>query len=169
MMGAGKSAVGRAIARRLDWRYVDLDEAIERAQGSSVAEMFQRRGEEAFRAEETRRLAEVLEEPPPLVVAAGGGVVVDPANRARLASSATVVWLRARPATLARRVGDAAGRPLLSGAGGRDLEERLAALCAQREGWYRESADVVVDVDDLGLDEVVARVLAGAGVSGEAG
>ncbi len=156
MMGAGKSTVGRELAARLGWRYLDSDAMVEAATGSTVAELFATRGEETFRAEESRVLAEALASDGPAVVSAAGGAVLAPANRTLLSSSGPVVWLRAEPSTLAARVGDGTDRPLLRG----DPVGRLAELDAARRPLYDEVADVVVDVDDLDPSTVVDRILA---------
>lgn len=156
MMGAGKSTVGPLLARRLGWAYVDSDEQVEAATGRRVAEIFAERGEPAFRAEESAALRRALADPEPSVVSVAGGAVLDPDSRALLRDTATVVWLRASPATLAHRVGDGEGRPLLSG----DPAEVLGALWEVRRPLYEEVADAVVDVDDLAPDEVVDRVAA---------
>ena len=115
MMGTGKSAIAPLLGRHLGRPVVDLDERIEARTGTTIPELFEGAGEEAFRAAESAALAEVLAGAVPAVVAAGGGVVVAPANRALLARRAQVVWLRARPETLAARVGGAEGRPLRGG------------------------------------------------------
>ena len=118
-------------------------------------------------------LAETLERPEPAVVSVGGGAVLDPGNRTRLRSSGTVVWLRARPETLARRVGRAANRPLLNDHAAMDTVDVLRRIDAERRPLYEEVADVIVDVDTLGLEAVadrVARALSpdpGAAVPGE--
>jgi len=156
MMGAGKTTVGRELAARLGWRFLDSDTLVEESTGATVAELFADRGEEAFRAEESRVLAEALAGDGPAVVSAAGGAVLAAANRALLATSGAVVWLRAEPATLAARVGDGAGRPLLAG----DPAGVLAELDAARRPLYGEVADVVVDVDDLDSSTVVDRILA---------
>ncbi|MGD0881762.1 MAG: shikimate kinase [Acidimicrobiales bacterium] len=156
MMGAGKSTIGRELAGRLGWKFLDSDAMVEASTGSTVAELFAADGEEAFRAEESRVLAEALAAVPPAVVSAAGGTVLAPANRQLLAEAGTVVWLRADPATLAARVGTGAGRPLLEG----DPAGSLAALDAVRRPLYGEVADVIIDVDDLEPSRVVDRILA---------
>ena len=128
--------------------------------GHSVPELFAERGEAAFRAEEERVLTEALrhalEGDQPVVVSVAGGAVLRPDNRALLRASGTVVWLRARVSTLARRVGDGAGRPLL----GDDPAAALAGLSEVRRPLYEEVATSVIDVDDLGPDEVADRLVA---------
>ena len=156
MMGAGKTTVGRELAGRLGWRFLDTDALVEASAVSTVAELFASSGETAFRLEESRVLADALVGGGPAVVSAGGGAVVTPANRELLATAGAVVWLRADPATLAARVGSGVGRPLLDG----DPAGALAALDDVRRPFYGEVADVTVDVDDLEPSMVVDRILA---------
>lgn len=156
MMGAGKTTVGRLLAGRLGWPYWDSDDQVEQATGHTVAELFDAGGEPGFRSLETDALRQALAAPSDEVVSVAGGAVLDPANRRLLQRSGTVVWLRADPATLAARLGDGAGRPLLEG----DAAGALRRLDAVRRPLYGEVADVVVDVDRLTPDEVAERVLA---------
>ncbi|HEY4947768.1 MAG TPA: shikimate kinase [Acidimicrobiales bacterium] len=161
MMGAGKTTVGRLAAERLGWGYLDSDAQVVADTGRTVPELFAERGEDAFRAEETRVLVEALSGDQPVVVSAAGGVVLSEANRNLLAASGTVVWLRADPATLAGRVGTGDGRPLL----GEDPARAMSELYAVRRPLYASVAAAVVDVDDLPPVEVVDRVLAAAGLA----
>ena len=156
MMGAGKSAVGSRLAERLGVRFVDTDAEIEREAGESVAELFEREGQEGFRTRERAAVAAVAGQR--AVVALGGGAVAQPGARERLAASGTLVWLRARPETLAARVSDEAeARPLLHGLDPAERRERLAKLLAEREPHYA-AATVVVDTDALSADAIAERL-----------
>jgi len=162
MMGAGKSTVARLVAAHLGRPQIDTDVEVERVTGSSVSEIFSTRGEAAFRAEESRVLRTVLARPVPTVIAVGGGAVLDPANREALRGAGTVVWLRARPDTLARRVGRHADRPLLTAAGKSGKEgpvEALTRIDAERRSIYEEVASVVVEVDGLTPAAAADRVV----------
>lgn len=162
MMGAGKSTVGRLLAERLGWRYADSDDEVERRSGRTVRELFEAGGEAAFRPLESDALAEALAADGPAVVSVAGGAVLDPQNRALLRRSGTVVWLRASPATLARRVGSTGSpdhRPLLAG----DRGGAIARLDAERRPVYEDVSDLVVDVDDLDAVAVADQILGAVG------
>ncbi|MBV8687329.1 MAG: shikimate kinase [Alphaproteobacteria bacterium] len=132
LMGAGKSTVGRRLARRLGLPFVDSDDEIERAADHSIAEIFDRFGETSFRDGE-RRVIRRLIGGPPKVIATGGGAFMDEGTRALLLEVATVVWLDAEVPTLAERVARRDTRPLLRGI---DPVPRLEALAAARNPVY---------------------------------
>ena len=162
MMGAGKSTVGPALARRLGHRFVDTDVEIERAAGCSIADLFATEGEDVFRRRE--RAAIDAWAGKPAVVALGGGAIAQPGASAHLARTGTVVYLRARAETLLARLGDCSGRPLLEGVSPGDRLERVKALLAERAVAY-ESAALVIDTDALSaqalVDEAGRRIESG--------
>ena len=141
MMGAGKTTVGRLLARRLKLRFFDSDQEIERRCGVKVPLIFDIEGEAGFRARESQVLAE-LTALDGIVLATGGGAVLAEQNRRRLGERGTVVYLCARPEDLYERVRQDRSRPLLATP---DPLARLQELYAQRDPLYREVADVVVD------------------------
>ncbi len=152
-MAAGKTVVGRRLARALDWSFVDLDAVIEAEEGIPVREIFAGRGEGYFREREKAALGRVLGGSEQ-VVALGGGAVVDRDNLRLLKERAFLVWLRVSPETVLRRVGQTDDRPLLRGP---DRLKRIQELSAQREGIYAQ-ADVTVDADEPTVDQVVQRI-----------
>lgn len=151
-MGAGKSVVGRRVAARLGWEFTDADRAIEAHAGLPIPEIFAKRGELWFRRTEEDVIREVLQGAPHGVLALGGGALGSAKTRDLLRRTAWVVWLRVDPEVAWQRV-NGSDRPL---AGDRD---RFLARAAQREGIYRESADLEVASDES-PDDVAARVAA---------
>jgi shikimate kinase len=159
-VGAGKSAVGALLARRLGVPFVDVDAAVEAEAGSRIAELFRHEGEPAFRARESALLARCLARDGQ-VIATGGGAVLAPANRDRLRERGFVAWLQADPGTQLRRLEGCSDRPLLEGA---DREARLRALAAERDPLYREVADLAIDTrggDAAAMAEALATRAAG--------
>jgi shikimate kinase len=155
MMGAGKTTTGQLLAQRLGWRYQDSDADVEAVTGLTVPELFARDGEAAFRRAEAGVLASACANAVPTVVSVAGGAVLNEENRRLIAASGFVVWLKARPGTLAARVGEGAGRPLL----GDDPGAALIRLNEVRAPLYAELADLVIDVDDLDAATVVDRIV----------
>jgi shikimate kinase len=161
MMGAGKSAVGRALARRRGVAFIDLDVRIERLFGRSIAGLFER-GEAEFRVCERTALRSLLAEPgfgsSGAVVATGGGIVGDPSNLTAIHAIGISVYLRVEVATLVERLSserERLRRPLLAGA---DLEARLAERLAVRERAYA-SARFTIDGEGE-LEAVVDMIVA---------
>src|SRR5437868_1380196 len=162
MMGAGKSAVGRRLARRLDWELLDSDRQVEDMTGRTVPQIWREDGEEAFRRLESQVLADALASTTPKVIAAAGGVVLDEGNRRLLTLHRPVVWLRAPVATLITRVRRGDGRPLLAD----DPAGAMTRLEAERRPFYEQVADLTVDVDnDHTADNVTERIIRELGLS----
>jgi shikimate kinase len=154
MMGAGKTAVGRRLAKALGWPFEDADAAIEAAAGTTISNIFAEIGEPAFREKERQVIARLLGGERQ-VLALGGGAFVDPATRALVRAKALSIWLRADLDTLVRRTGRPGKRPLLAQG---DPRARLAELLRQRSPIYAE-ADLVVDSGNAPVAVVVNRVL----------
>jgi shikimate kinase len=144
LMGAGKTTVGRRAARLLARPFVDCDEAFIPRYGRTVVEVFRTDGEDEFRRLEAAMLADLLAVETPLLIATGGGVVVRPANRALLRSpDVLVVYLHGDAAFLASRAEEKEHRFLLAG---NDPRQVLGRLYAERDAWYREVADEVLEL-----------------------
>lgn len=158
MMGAGKTTVGRALARALDRPFIDLDEAIAADADEPIADLFIRHGEAAFRALEERMLRIVCDAPP-AVIALGGGTPLRAENRALIEAAGTLIYLRANALTLARRLDGPRlhERPLLATSGAA-LLDRVASLTAERAAVY-EAAALIVDVDGRTPAQVVAAIV----------
>ncbi len=159
LMGAGKSAVARALGERLGRPVADLDAAVEARAACSVAEVFTREGEGGFRRRERAALVEALEGGA-AVLACGGGIVLDPHNRALLRERCQVVWLEVTPREAARRIGEtAASRPLLTGA---PVEARLEALLRERGPLYESVAELRLSAGERPATEIADAILAAA-------
>jgi shikimate kinase len=175
MMGSGKTFVGRALARATGRRYVDNDELVEQATGFTSRELLRRGGTPAVLAAEAEALRRGLAEPGGPIVGVAAGTILDPELRALLRQDGVrVVWLQARPETLARRVlavdDSPAGehRPWHA-AGQMTPQEWLARESERRAPLYREVADLEVRVDDdqgrdRPADEIVEEIIAGLGL-----
>ncbi|MDP6389346.1 MAG: shikimate kinase [Alphaproteobacteria bacterium] len=154
MMGAGKTAIGRRVAARLDIPFIDADSEIEAAAGCSISDIFELHGETAFRNGERRVIGRLLEGPIQ-VLATGGGAFIDRETREVIKKRGISVWLRADLETLWRRVSRRDHRPLLKTENPR---ETLSALVEQRYPVYA-GADITVDSSDGPRDEMVERVI----------
>ncbi|TVR81596.1 MAG: shikimate kinase [Rhodospirillales bacterium] len=163
LMGAGKSSVGRRLAKHLGISFVDADDEIARAAGCTIPEIFARFGEPAFRDGERRVIARLLAGGE-RVLATGGGAFMNAETRARIRANGVSVWLRADLETLVQRTAPRSERrPLLQG---RDVRPILEALMAERYPVYAE-ADVVVDTGPEPPDDTARRVLAALVDSGK--
>lgn len=154
LMGAGKSCIGRRLAQRLSVPFVDADVEIEQAAGCTVAEIFEKYGEPAFRDGERRVMSRLLQGPP-TILAAGGGAFMDPETRKLIREHAISVWLRADLDTLTARTKGRSHRPLLNTG---DPRETLAKLIETRYPVYAE-ADITVDTGSDNPNVTCARVI----------
>ena len=155
MPGAGKSSVGRQLARRLNVAFWDSDAVIEQRVGCTVRDFFDRQGEAAFRDQEAVVIRE-LSSGDDCVLATGGGSVLRPENRAVLHANGTVMYLRASPEQLYRRLKNDTKRPLLQVA---DPLQALKDLYATRDPLYRETAHFVMETGRPSLAMLVNKIL----------
>ncbi len=154
-MGAGKSTVGRLLARRLSKRFVDTDHEIEKRNGVTIPVIFEIEGEDGFRRREQEVLADLAQEQG-LVLSTGGGIVLRPENREALRNHGFVVYLNARPELLAERTKHDRSRPLLNV---EDPLARLRQLHAVRDPLYREVAHAIVETGRGAPQQVVQAIL----------
>jgi shikimate kinase len=155
MMGAGKTAVGTALARVLGVPFLDSDEAIEKAANRTVAEIFERDGEAFFRQKESQVLARLMHATPS-ILSTGGGAFLAQANRDVIATEGVAVWLKADIDLLWNRVRHKTTRPLLRTANPR---ETLRTLLTTREPVYALAGIVVTAAPDYSVDDMAHRVL----------
>lgn len=155
MMGAGKTTIGRALARELGWQFIDLDHELEARCGVRVSLIFDIEGEQGFRKRESALLDECTRRTG-IVLATGGGAVLAPENRQHLSERGVVVYLRASADELFRRVERDRNRPLLQTDNPR---QRLQELLAQREPLYQEVASVIFDTGSLPIAQTTCALL----------
>ena len=155
LMGAGKTTIGRLLARKLGKRFIDSDHEIEARTGASIPWIFEIEGEESFR----RREAEVIRDltaQQGIVLATGGGAILNAQNRAYLKSRGRVIYLRANVHSILLRTAHDKSRPLLQTA---DPRKKLEELTAQREPLYREIAELVIDTGRPNVQSMVQTIL----------
>ncbi|MGH8853708.1 MAG: bifunctional shikimate kinase/3-dehydroquinate synthase AroKB [Telluria sp.] len=154
-MGAGKTTIGRQLARRLGKRFVDSDHEIEARTGATIPWIFEIEGEASFRRREAEMIRELTAQDD-LVLATGGGAVLNPASRALLAERGIVIYLRASIGSILQRTSHDKNRPLLQTA---DPRARLEELLAARDPLYREIADLVIDTGRPNVQSMVQTIL----------
>jgi shikimate kinase len=154
--GSGKTTVGRQLARRIGYRFIDSDHVMEQRMGGSIREFFEREGELAFRdLEET--VIDELTQGDNCVLSTGGGAVLRPANRQHLHARATTVYLHSAPEEVFRRLRHDQSRPLLQVA---DPLARLKELYAARDPLYRETAHHVIETGRPSVASLVSAIVA---------
>ncbi|MFC5472982.1 bifunctional shikimate kinase/3-dehydroquinate synthase AroKB [Paraherbaspirillum soli] len=155
LMGAGKTTVGRALAKKLNKLFIDSDHEIEARTGVSIPLIFEIEGEESFRQREAEVIRD-LSARQDIVLATGGGAILRPENREYLKTRGTVIYLRASIHSILQRTSRDKKRPLLQTA---DPRRRLEELSRQREPYYREVADLVIDTGRPNVQFLVHSIL----------
>jgi len=156
-MGSGKSSVGRELARRWGYRFIDTDAMIRHKYDLSIPEIFAKFGEPFFREAEYQALVR-LQGIGSTVIATGGGIVTQPRNLPLLRTLGPVVWLSADQTTIVDRVGKSTHRPMLDQA---NPEESVTRLLAERAPLYRQAADLLIETSGLTHREVADRIVLG--------
>ena len=154
LMGAGKTTVGKILARHLGMRFIDTDHEIERRTGVKIPVIFELEGEEGFRARETAVLAQLCRMDN-VVLATGGGAVLREENRKHLKRGGAIVYLRGQVSDLWHRTRHDKNRPLLQTA---DPQAKLRELFAQRDPIYRQLADIIMDTGNQNIQYLVRRL-----------
>lgn len=152
-MGAGKTSVGRLVAENLGFEFLDTDELIQSRAGRTIADIFAKEGEPAFRALE-KQVVQELSARKKTVISTGGGLPTDPENLAALKSYALVVCLWASPEKIWERVRHQSHRPLLHAA---DPQKKIRELLAAREPFYKQ-ADVLINTDLRSVREAAQQI-----------
>ena len=156
MMGSGKSTVGRVLAERLGWEFVDTDTEIEADARMRVSDIFGHLGEGKFRQWEMEYLRYVSKRKG-TVISTGGGIVLNEENRKILKKAGFTILLKASPEVIARRIESVEERPLLENS--TDIVERLTDIWGEREALYEASAHLILETDDMKPAEVLQVIL----------
>jgi shikimate kinase len=154
MMGVGKTTAGRLLAEILEWPHLDSDDEVVRVAGMPFVELWEQVGEAGFRTREAEVVSALAARPGEAVIALGGGAILDARSREAIKAAGLVVWLRADPDVLTKRVGGGDGRPLLKNG----PAQALKVLSEKRAPLYEEVADLVFDVDRMNPREVANRI-----------
>ncbi len=155
-MGAGKTVIGKALAKRLNRQFIEMDPLIERKAGKPIPEIFEHDGEIAFRELEIEATKEVSQEEN-TVIACGGGIVLNQINIDRLRQKSMIVYLTASPAVILKRVlSDGEERPLLKVA---NPTLAIRELLGYRKPFYERAADIKIDTSKLSTDAVVEQII----------
>jgi shikimate kinase len=155
LMGAGKTTVGRALAKKLNKHFIDSDHEIEARTGASISLIFEIEGEEGFRQREADVIRDLTSQDG-IVLATGGGAVLRAENRACLKSHGVVIYLRASVGSILQRTSHDKSRPLLQTA---DPRARLEELARAREPLYCEVADIIIDTGRPNVQSLVQTIL----------
>ena len=157
LMGAGKTTIGRQLAKSLKLSFVDSDHEIEERTGANIPWIFDIEGEEGFRERE-RAVIDELTRRQDIVLATGGGAVLDKRNRASLAERGIVIYLYTSIEQLLKRTAKDRNRPLLQTD---DPRARLETLLLERDPLYREIADLIIETDNRNIQATVRAILNG--------
>lgn len=155
-MGCGKSTVGIKLSYRLRRIVEDTDKLIEKKAGKTISDIFKEEGEPAFRQMETECLKELLRFKDEKILATGGGLPMRKENHPLLKQLGCVLYLRISPECVYERLKNDTSRPLLQC---EDPLERIRSLLAKRAPIYEEAADLVVDVDGKGMEQIITEIV----------
>lgn len=152
MMGTGKTTVGKLLAERIRYPWIDMDQQLEIRFKQPISSYFSQYGETAFRRAESKYLKEIVHYPP-AVITTGGGIVLKKENRMLMSQYGRVISLSAHPDEIIRRLSDDQSRPLLKG----DLEEKVKQLIKEREKFY-QFAEATFDTTNQTIGSIVEEV-----------
>lgn len=154
-MGCGKTTLGIRLSYHMRIPFLDTDKLIEKNESREISAIFAKDGEEAFRQMETQTLRTLLQDKTRKVISTGGGLPLREENRRLLKELGTVVWLKAEPETVYERVKGDTRRPLLQC---EDPLARIREMTAERDPYYEDGADIVIQVDGKDFDTIIREI-----------
>lgn len=155
-MGSGKTTVGYRLSYRLRRTVIDTDKEIERAEQRAISEIFAAEGEEYFRDRETWCLRKLLGSTGSQIISVGGGLPLREENRKLLRELGQVFYLQASAETIYERVKHDTARPLLQG---NDPETKIRTMLAERDSYYRDAADIIINVDGKSFEQILCEIV----------
>lgn len=157
-MGSGKSTMGIRLSYKMRRTLLDTDKLIEKKEGMSISDIFEKHGEAYFRAKETEVLQSLKEETAERIISLGGGTPLREENRAIMKELGTVVYLKVSADTVYERLKGDTTRPLLQG---ENPKQKIEQLLAERGGIYESAADLVICGDGKNQEEIIAEIMEG--------
>lgn len=156
---SGKTFVGKAVADKMNWSFVDADQVLERQQGRSIAKIVKSGGWKEFRELEKELLKQLIKSKKH-VISTGGGVVLDPDNIKNMKNTGLVVWLEARPETICKRLANdektATQRPALTDQG---VLGEITTVLEQRTPLYKDAADLIISTDKTDVEKICVQII----------
>ena len=153
-MGSGKTSVGKRLSLNLKKEFIDMDDFIEKREGMTVSEIFEKKGEQCFREME-KELCRRFAVPKGKIIATGGGVIKNAENVANLKKGGVIIYLSSSPERIAYNLRYDNSRPLLAG---ENKEEKIAKLMNERKNLYEKCADITIDVSQMNLDGTLNKI-----------
>lgn len=157
LMGAGKTTIGKELSNKLNLRFIDMDDEIEKQSKMSIVDIFEKYGENRFREIESKLLEKIALEDD-IIISTGGGIIKVDDNRKLLKKQDNVVFLNGSIDTLVKNVSnDIYKRPLLKDS--TDLYIKIEELLSERYEKYKESSNIIIDINNKNINEVVSQIL----------
>ena len=154
-MGAGKTTIGRQLAKKLSKEFYDSDHEIEKHTGADVSLIFELEGEEGFRKRESQLLKELVSNKN-IVLSTGGGAVLDPENRKLLSDNGIIIYLKSTAEKLYRRIADDKRRPLIQTD---DRLNKIKKILEEREPLYQSLANEIIETKELSIKQITQKIL----------
>ena len=156
-MGVGKTSVGKKLAKKLDFKFIDTDYEIEKLENKTISQIFEDYGEEYFRSLETKVLKNSLKEKN-IIISTGGGIITNKENYEILKNEKNVIFLDASVETIISHLyNETNKRPLLKNS--KNLSDKIESLLSIRYEKYKEVSDILIKVDNKNIDEVISQIL----------
>ena len=154
-MGAGKTTIGRQLAKKLSKEFYDSDHEIEKHTGADVSLIFELEGEEGFRKRESQLLKEIVSNKN-IVLSTGGGAVLDPENRKLLSDNGIIIYLKSTAEKLYRRIADDKRRPLIQTD---DRLNKIKKILEERGPLYQSLANEIIETQELSIKQITQKIL----------